>query len=218
VYRRGGPAARHHPFGVPGSEGFLPPRLDTIRYNTRSIEPPDMMVREIEDSARPEISRIEVLSNLSLTLDRLAGFFLLISGVTLGVALLPTVMGYWPIMAIAVVHLAIVGWCFRLAWRGHWARQDIEIDEEQVRIGTCTARGCQQQVWPSGWVRIERVDLGSELRVFLALHQRQIEIGRFLPEFERQQAAELIAGALARRCARAGIGRVDGISKTVSQE
>lgn len=174
------------------------------------------MVREIEDSTRSEVSRIEVLSNLSLTLDRLAGFFLLISGVTLGVALLPTLMGYWPIMAIAIIHLAIVGWCFRLAWRGHWARQDIEIDAEQIRIGTCTARGCMQQVWPSGWVRIERVDRGSERRVFLALHQKRIEIGRFLPEFEREQAADLIAGALARRSAHRTAESVDKISETAS--
>lgn len=201
MYRRDDPKARHHLVHRLDCEGFLPPRLGAIRYNTCLIKTSETMVREIEDSAQSGISRIEILSNLSLTLDRLAGVFLLISGVTLGIALLPTLFGYWPIMAIALVHLAIVGWCFRLAWRGHWARQDIEIDAEKIRIGTCTARGCREQVWPSGWVRLERIDRDTELRIFLALHQARIEIGHFLPEFERKQAADVIAAALARRLA-----------------
>jgi len=192
----------------------LPPSRKSIRYNTASKQIAPQMVREVDDSARLGRCRIEVLSNLSLTLDRLAGWFLLISGVTLGVALLPTVMGYWPIMAIAIVHLVIVGWCFRLAWRGHWARQDIEIDFEQIRIGSCTARGCHEQVWPSGWVRVERSTRGSELRVFVALHQRRIEIGRFLPEFEREQAADMIAAALARRSTWRAVGADERISIT----
>ncbi|MEM7053180.1 MAG: DUF2244 domain-containing protein, partial [Pseudomonadota bacterium] len=82
------------------------------------------MVRHAAERPHDCAAHIELLSNLSLTLDRLAGFFLMLSTVTLLVALWPTVMGYWPIMLVAFIHLAIVGWCFRLAWRGHWARQD----------------------------------------------------------------------------------------------
>lgn len=171
------------------------------------------MVRNLQDRSLPEsnsiVSRIEICSNLSVTLDRLAGIFLLISAATLGVALLPTLLGYWPIMAIAIVHLMIVGWCFRLAWRGHWARQDIEIDDEQIRVDSRTARGRQQQIWPAGWVRVERVERGSELRVYMALHQRRIEIGRFLPSFERDQAAELIAAALVRHSGRSATRAVN---------
>ena len=141
-------------------------------------------------------------SNLSLTFDRLAVVFLALSAVTLGVALLPTLMGYWPIMAVALIHLLIVGWCFRLAWRGHWARQDIEIDAERVRIDSRTVRDHHAVEWPSAWARVERIRRGRELRIYLALHQQRVEIGRFLPESERKQAADLIAAALACRIRR----------------
>ncbi|MGB0514008.1 MAG: DUF2244 domain-containing protein [Wenzhouxiangellaceae bacterium] len=154
------------------------------------------MVRQHSSERAPEVRRIEVLSNLSLTLDHLAAFFLVLSGVTLTVALLPTLLGYWPVMAIAVIHLLIVGWCFRLAWRGHWARQDIEVDAREVRITSTTARTQETVRWPVGWVRVHQRRLGGETKAYLAHHQQRLEIGRFVPEAERLEAARLIARAL----------------------
>jgi len=154
------------------------------------------MVREHSKENAPDVHRIEILSNLSMTLDRLAGFFLLLSGVTLIVALLPTLLGYWPIMAIAVIHLLIVGWCFRLAWRGNWARQDIEVDPREIRVRLTTARERQTVRWPVDWVRVRQYRSGGEIKLYLGLHDRRLEIGRFVPEAERLEAARLIARAL----------------------
>lgn len=142
------------------------------------------------------MTRIEVLSNLSLTLDRLAGFFLVLSAVTLTVALLPTLLGYWPIMAIAIVHLGIVGWCFRLAWRGNWARQDITVDADRVRVDFRTASATQHHELPVGWVRVEQRTMRGEPRVYLVLHGKRIEIGSFVPPAERIEAAKSIIRAL----------------------
>ncbi len=154
------------------------------------------MIREREVELDNPVIRIEVLANLSLTLDRLAGVFLLISAVTLSVALLPTMFGYWPILAIAILHLAVVGWCFRLAWRGNWARQDITIDAERVRVETRTARGESCCEWPTGWVRVHRDMVAREPRIRLGLHGRRVEIGAFVPANERVEAARRIEQAL----------------------
>lgn len=154
------------------------------------------MIRETTIEHEQPVTRIEVLSNLSLTLDRLAGVFLVISCVTLLVALLPTIWGYWPIMVIAIVHLAIVGWCFRAAWRGNWARQDITVDGERVRVELRTARGQWSSQWPTGWVRVHEDTLRGEPRVRLGLHGQQVEIGRFVPPQERAEAARAIRKAL----------------------
>lgn len=154
------------------------------------------MVREHSNQNTPDVRRIEVLSNLSITLDRLAGFFLLLSGVTLTVALLPTLLGYWPIMAIAVIHLLIVGWCFRLAWRGNWARQDIEVDAREIRVSMITSRERRSVRWPVDWVRVRQRRSGGEMKLYLTLHDDRLEIGRFVPETERLEAAKLIARAL----------------------
>lgn len=172
------------------------PRQMSIGYNMHFGIPPVFMIREsVTDQDNP-VTRIEVLSNLSLTLDRLAGIFLALSAVTLTIALLPTLLGYWPIMAIAIVHLVIVGWCFRAAWRGHWARQDITVDADLVHVDFHTARGVEQHALPTGWVRVEQVSAGGEPRVFLALHGKRVEIGSFVPADERIEAARSIIRAL----------------------
>lgn len=139
---------------------------------------------------------LELLSNLSLTLDRLAGVFLMISAVTLMVALLPTLMGYWPIFVIAVIHLAIVGWCFRLAWRGFWRRQHVCITDEEVTLTDCSAAETRTQRWPTGWVRVEIDRRGSEPRLLLAMHGDRIELGAFAPVEERLQAADWLKNTL----------------------
>lgn len=154
------------------------------------------MIRESVTDQDNSVTRIEVLSNLSLTLDRLAAFFLALSAVTLTVALLPTLLGYWPIMAIAIVHLAVVGWCFRLAWRGHWARQDITVDADRVQVDFRTARGVEQHELQTDWVRVEQRSAHGEPRVYLVLHGKRIEIGSFVPATERIEAARSISRAL----------------------
>lgn len=188
------------------------PRLISIGYNTRFGNQPVFMIRESVLDPDDSVTRIEVLSNLSLTLDRLAGFFLALSAVTLTVALLPTLLGYWPIMAIAIVHLAIVGWCFRIAWRGHWARQDITVNADCVRVEFRTSRGVEQQELPTDWVRVEQRRAHGEPRVFLVLHGNRIEIGSFVPASERIEAAQSIIRALEPHSA----WKIKGIKETAS--
>ncbi|MDT8408624.1 MAG: DUF2244 domain-containing protein [Wenzhouxiangellaceae bacterium] len=139
---------------------------------------------------------IEILSNLSLTLDRLAGFFLVLSAVTLTVAALPALMGYWPVLLIAVIHLVIVGWCFRLAWRGNWVRQEIRIDADRVSIRLRTVDQASSVNWPTGWVRLEQRRDHGEPQVFLVNSDQKFEIGHFVPASERIEAAQLIVEAL----------------------
>jgi len=184
----------------------------SIGYNTRFGNSPVSMIRESVTDQVNSVTRIEVLSNLSLTLDRLAGFFLALSAVTLTVALLPTLLGYWPVMVIAIVHLVVVGWCFRIAWRGHWARQDITVDSDRVRVDFRTVRGVEQHQLPTDWVRVEQRSARGEPRVFLVLHAERIEIASFVPAGERIEAAKSIIRALEPHSA----WQVKGIKETAS--
>lgn len=155
------------------------------------------MIRESIPEGDENAVQVEVLSNLSLTLDRLAGVFLMLSGVTLLTALMPTLLGYWPVMAIAIVHLVIVGWCFRLAWRGHWARQDITVDSTRVSVESRTARSHWRREWPVDWVRVHQDSIRGEPRIRIGLHGHLVEIGRFLPADERIEAGRRISALLA---------------------
>ena len=146
---------------------------------------------------------IEVRSNLSMTLDRLAAVFLGLSAVVLLVALGPTIMGYWPIMLAAVIHLILIGWCLRLAWRGNWARERVLIGRREVVIEHFDARSQSRSSWPTGWLRVEvEPQPMGERQVVVTWQGRRQAIGSFLPEQERMKLAEVLEHSLRPESAR----------------
>jgi uncharacterized membrane protein len=155
-------------------------------------------VIDTRHSSEPRRSSvIEARSNLSMSLDRLAAVFLGLSAVTLLVALGPLLLGFWPIMVAAVVHLAIVGWCMRLAWRGNWARERIEIDRDRLRIEHFDVRRRTRSDWPSAWVRVEVEEQRmGERQVSVTCHGRRQVIGDFLPFAEKLALADAVKESL----------------------
>jgi uncharacterized membrane protein len=148
---------------------------------------------------------IEARSNLSMSLDRLAAVFLGLSAVTLLVALGPLLLGFWPIMVAAVLHLVVVGWCMRLAWRGNWARERIVIDRETLTIDHFDVRQRTRTEWPSAWVRIEVEEQRmGERRVQVTCHGRRQVIGDFLPVAEKLALADALKESLRPFDARGG--------------
>lgn len=154
------------------------------------------MVRRLPIDEGLDGVRLEILANLSMTLDRLAGFFLVLSAVTLMIALLPTLMGFWPVLVVAVIHLAIVGWCFRLAWRGNWARERIEIGPEITLVEHAALHERSSSRWPTAWLKVEVDRSGREPRIFVSSHGRRQELARFVPPDERLEAARLLDSGL----------------------
>ena len=148
---------------------------------------------------------IEARSNLSMSLEGLTAVFGGICVVTLLVVAWPVFMGLWPILLAALLHLAVVGWCFRIAWRGNWARERVLLDGddlviEQFRLGRQT-----RSQWPAAWARVERVPgrLG-DVQVYLRCRERRLQIGAFLPVNEREELAAAVRGMLNRRSAWSG--------------
>lgn len=135
-------------------------------------------------------------SNLSLSLEGLFYVFLALCAVTVTVALLPTIQGYWPIMCFAVIHLVIVGVCLRRAWRGNWAREVITIGPDAVCIDHAALGESRHDEIPTPWTRVV-VEPGEPPRIFLAHHGRRIEIGAFLPPAERRELAVKLSRGLA---------------------
>lgn len=145
---------------------------------------------------------IELLSNLSMSLDRFFAVFLVLSAVMLVVALYPLILGLWPVMVIALVHVCFVGCCFRRAWRGNWARQIIHFGSETVTIVHSAASKRWHLEWPVDWLRLSQaVDKQGQPRVYLQRQGLRQEIGGFLPMDERHQLKELMREILAERTA-----------------
>ncbi len=140
---------------------------------------------------------IDAKANLSMSLDRLATVVLGLSAVTLLIALGPLILGLWPILLVAVVHLLIVGWCLRLAWRGNWARERLTVSPDNLSVEHYELRNRSQTRWPVAWVRIvqEPGPLG-DIRLFLQCQGDRQEIGAFLPITERLELARILKESL----------------------
>lgn len=157
-------------------------------------------------SSDPRHSRvIEARANLSISLDRLAAVFLGLSAVTLLVALGPLLLGFWPIMAAAIAHLLMVGWCMRLAWRGNWARERMMIDRDKLRIDHFDVRRKTRSEWPSAWVsvQVEEQRMG-ERQVVVTCHGKRQVVGEFLPTGEKLALADALKESLRPFDARGG--------------
>lgn len=140
---------------------------------------------------------IDVKSNLSMSLDRLATVFLGLSAVTLLIALGPLILGLWPILLVAVVHLLIVGWCLRLAWRGNWARERLTVSSEKLSVEHYELRNRSQTCWPVAWVRVvQQSDSLGDVRLVLQCHGHRQEIGAFLPVTERLELGRILKQCL----------------------
>lgn len=157
---------------------------------------PPMVEVETQDGPKPR-TLLLAKSNLSITLDRLAVVYLCLCAVTLLVAMLPAIMGFWPIIPIAIAHLLVVGWCLRRAWRGNWARERIEISAETVRVEHAALGDYSRLEWPTPWLKVYREMLpDGGIRVILGYHAQRIEIGAFLPYTERVELARALEAGL----------------------
>lgn len=155
----------------------------------------------VSDRQQPDTdgrTAVVATSNLSMSLEALFYVFLGLCTVTVAVALLPTLQGYWPIMCFAVLHLLIVGACLRRAWRGNWAREVITIGPESMVIERAGLEATRSSEMPTAWTRVI-VEAGDpdRVRVYLAHHGRRLEVGDFLPPAERRELAVKLSRGLA---------------------
>lgn len=160
------------------------------------------VIEVLETDANGTPVKLELRSNLSMSLDRLMGIFLVLSGFTLLVAVWPMVLGLWPVMLAALIHVVIVGVCFRAAWRGNWARQCISADQDGVLIEHYDARVTRRHRLPIAWLRVQMdAQRMKGPRVYLVERGERHELGRFLPDSERAELGQLLKRLLAARSA-----------------
>lgn len=129
--------------------------------------------------------------NRSLGARGLIAFFVLMSTVSLAVALYSSGIGNAYAPAFAVAELTALAICLRLVWRRLSVSEWLKLDPDELRVWAQSG----QASFHAGWVR---VCLGMDKRLRLRAHGREVEIGRFLPEQEREALAASVGRALAR--------------------
>ncbi len=136
------------------------------------------------------VERIVLVPNCSLSPQGAAFFFGTISGVTLTIATLFVVQGYWPVLPFAGLELALLGWALGASMRRrHW-RECIELSAEEIAIETTLRGELTRVVFSRHWARIKLRAPSYALhpsRLVVESHGRAVEIGGFLNEEERRK-------------------------------
>lgn len=180
--------------GVPPSAGRrVLTRLPVARGGAYTYGVSSRPIMIVEQGLSPDpASRVWLLqANRAMGIRGLTAFFILMASASLTVALLSYRVGnaYAPLFAVA--ELAALAWCLRLVWRRLSACELLRLDPAELRLQAATG----EHRFHAGWVR---VCLGMDKRLRLRSHGREVEVGRFLPEQEREALAASVNQALAR--------------------
>jgi uncharacterized membrane protein len=138
------------------------------------------------------VERIELAPNCSLTAHAAAVFFATIAFVTLSVALLFVVQGYWPVLPFAGLEVLVLGWALNASLRRREWRERILVSEAQITIESSVRGELTQVVFSRHWARIKLRAPFHALhpsRLLIESHGRSVEVGGFLNEEERRRLA-----------------------------
>jgi len=157
------------------------------------------MVRaERDDQTTTDCLVIE--PNNSLTWRQSMAFFFGITVVSLSIAWVFALLGYWMIFPFAGLELLALGAALYVAAQAARRRQVITVSPEEVRVekgrvrrmGSVAGGPEYSDAFPRGWTRVELQRTNCSWyppRLWVAACGRRVEIGEFLPEDEREQLA-----------------------------
>lgn len=153
----------------------------------------------VEHGADGTTARIQARSNFSLGAGGLLTLLLALSTVTLGLAGVLAWQGYWPILSIAAVQLALVIWALVHAWKRAWVVEEILVGKDQIRIRRRRYRARREFRLASAWagVRLETPRYpGYAPRLWLSSRQGRLELGAYLTADEKKSLAKHLTHAL----------------------
>jgi uncharacterized membrane protein len=119
------------------------------------------------------------------------------TGVILGVGLVFAWHGFWPVLPFAGLEILVLGAAFYRCLSRSQIREVVTITRDTVAVDRGRKRPEEHWECPRAWARInmERAPIAwYPSRLSVAFQGRQIEIGRFLSEMERQQLAVELQG------------------------
>lgn len=140
--------------------------------------------------------RIAIAPHCSLTPSGARSFFLGTCGVSFGIAALPTLRGYWPVLAFAGLEMLLLGWALYASMQRRHRGETIVVSEDCVDIETHARGAAVHAVFPRHWAQVKlRGDVSPlrPARLTIESGGRRCEIGSFLTEQERQHLAVRLA-------------------------
>lgn len=159
------------------------------RAERAPVGPPRMTGNKATDNNGDDMQarRIVIAPNCSLNGRETAVFLMGVGGVSLAVAMVFAVQGFWPILPFAGAEIALLVWAMMHSQRRGRYREVVTVGDTEVTLERGFARGEQREVFSRSWVRA-RLEPGRwrECRVVLAAHGRHVEVGACLTSEERK--------------------------------
>ncbi|HVN41835.1 MAG TPA: DUF2244 domain-containing protein [Steroidobacteraceae bacterium] len=151
-----------------------------------------MVTTSLSADPRPVELRIELVPNCSLTRRSATVFLGSLVLLTLTLAGVFAAQGFWPVLAVAVLELCLLGWAVRASMRRGADREVIVVSEDSVQIEKRMRMGLSVMVFSRHWAKVTLRDPPHRhhpSRLVIESHGRACEVGRFLTEDERRGLA-----------------------------
>lgn len=141
-------------------------------------------------------------ANQSISAERLMLFYIVLSLGSLLIALILSLIGYWPVFIFALVHQIAVGFLLWHAWRKQWIKEWVIVDPQHVQVIRIDHQGRQSWQMDSQWARLvwepSHASQPRPNRLFLRAKKQTTEIGSFLSSDERNELARILSPEIAR--------------------
>ena len=149
------------------------------------------VVERICSSTGPDCHWV-IRPNRSLSVRQAVLVYAVITLCCLGIAVFYAMRGYWPVLPFAGLEVLVLGVAFYLTLRRSGIREVVSVDSDVVKVEK--GREEPQESWecPRVWaqVRLQRSHIAwYPSRLAILFQGKQVEIGRFLNEMERQELA-----------------------------
>jgi uncharacterized membrane protein len=164
------------------------------------------MVLTWQNSDRTKAS-ILARGNFSLDAGGLISLLLLLAAVSLGLAILLALQGYWPILLIAVVQLALVAWILVRAWERAWVSDVIDICAERITVTRWRHKRKRQIELGTAWavVELKQPEVAwYRPRIQLRSGSQAVELGSFLTSEEKHELVQYLKSAIVEHSAMKG--------------
>lgn len=144
--------------------------------------------------AAPHNTCVVIGPNASLSVKAAWLVMAVMAVVSLGIALLFTLQGFWPILPFAGLELAALGLAFYVSLRRNRYREVIAFDGNRVRV-ECGMSGDGARLsidWPRSSTRVlleQGIHRNDPTRLCLYNGTRRLILGRCLTDEDREQLA-----------------------------
>ena len=164
------------------------------------------MVLTWQNSDRTKAS-ILARGNFSLDAGGLVSLLLALAAVTLCLAVLLALQGYWPVLLIAVVQLALIALILVRAWQRAWVSDVIDICADRITVTQQRHKRKRQIELDTAWAVIELKQpeiAWYRPRVQLRSGSQVVELGSFLTSEDKCQLAQYLKNAIVEHSAMKG--------------